>query len=51
VTVTGAQGIDTVLDLAYKDSAVHLCPTCVIRFENITLANDNIRGALQPVRQ
>jgi hypothetical protein len=40
VTVTGAQGIDTVLDMAFLHGAVQLCATCVFKFENITLTNE-----------
>jgi vacuolar-type H+-ATPase subunit I/STV1 len=38
--VTGAQGLDTVLDLAFLHGVVQLCATCVFTFENITLANE-----------
>jgi hypothetical protein len=40
VTVTSVLGIDTILDLAYARSAVELCNTCTILFENMTIAGD-----------
>ncbi|KAF8061383.1 roco8 [Scenedesmus sp. PABB004] len=40
VTVTGAEGLGTVLDLAFVRSAVELCGTCHWVFDNITVANE-----------
>jgi hypothetical protein len=40
VTITGAQGLDTVLDLAFLHGVVQLCTKCMITFENITITND-----------
>jgi hypothetical protein len=40
VTITGAQGLDTVLDLDFVAAAVQLCPTCSVTFKNITVANE-----------
>jgi hypothetical protein len=42
VTVTGAQGLDTVLDLAFLHGVVQLCATCILTFRNITLTNDRL---------
>jgi hypothetical protein len=42
--VTGAQGLDTVLDLAFLHGVVQLCATCVFTFENITVANERRGG-------
>jgi hypothetical protein len=40
VTITGAQGVDTVLDLDFVAAAVQLCPSCSVTFNNITVANE-----------
>jgi hypothetical protein len=42
--VTGAQGLDTVLDLTFLHGVVQLCATCVFTFENITVANERRGG-------
>ncbi|WIA36802.1 hypothetical protein OEZ86_008057 [Tetradesmus obliquus] len=44
VTLTGAQGLDTVLDLAFLHGVVQLCATCVFTMTNITLTNDRRGG-------
>uniref|UniRef100_A0A383VEV7 Protein kinase domain-containing protein n=1 Tax=Tetradesmus obliquus TaxID=3088 RepID=A0A383VEV7_TETOB len=44
VTLTGAQGLDTVLDLAFLHGVVQLCATCVFTIRNITLTNDRRGG-------
>ncbi|WIA16604.1 hypothetical protein OEZ85_013271 [Tetradesmus obliquus] len=48
VTLTGAQGLDTVLDLAFLQGVVQLCATCVLTIRNITLTNDR-RGGYSPI--
>ncbi|KAF6266356.1 kinase-like domain-containing protein [Scenedesmus sp. NREL 46B-D3] len=48
VTITGAQGLDTVLDLDFVSAAVQLCPACSVTFHNITVANDR-HGVGEPV--
>ncbi|WIA36801.1 hypothetical protein OEZ86_008056 [Tetradesmus obliquus] len=40
VTLTGAQGLDTVLDLAFLHGVVQLCATCVFNITNITMTNE-----------
>uniref|UniRef100_A0A383VBH1 Protein kinase domain-containing protein n=1 Tax=Tetradesmus obliquus TaxID=3088 RepID=A0A383VBH1_TETOB len=40
VTLTGAQGLDTVLDLAFLHGVVQLCATCVFTITNITMTNE-----------
>lgn len=40
VTITGAQGLDTILDLDFVAAAVQLCANCSVTFQNITVANE-----------
>jgi hypothetical protein len=40
ITITGAQGLDTVLDLAFLHGVVQLCTSCVFTITNITLTNE-----------
>ncbi|KAF8066214.1 roco8 [Scenedesmus sp. PABB004] len=40
VTITGARGSRTFLDLGYGRGRLVLCPTCVLTIANITLLND-----------
>uniref|UniRef100_A0A383W352 Protein kinase domain-containing protein n=1 Tax=Tetradesmus obliquus TaxID=3088 RepID=A0A383W352_TETOB len=40
VTVSAALGNESILDFKFKRSAVELCNTCAVRFENITVSNE-----------
>lgn len=41
LTITGADGLNTVLDWQFLyTTKLHLCGTCTLAFENITIAND-----------
>ncbi|WIA14609.1 hypothetical protein OEZ85_003117 [Tetradesmus obliquus] len=47
VTITGAQGTQTVLDMAFKLSAALLCGSCRLTVQNLTVANER-RGNGSP---
>lgn len=44
ITITGAQGRDTVLDQQFQRARLQLCGGCTWTFRNITVANDT-RGS------
>lgn len=46
--MTGADGVNTVLDLEFLHGVVQLCSTCTFTFRNITIANER-RGNNSPV--
>uniref|UniRef100_A0A383WIW4 Protein kinase domain-containing protein n=1 Tax=Tetradesmus obliquus TaxID=3088 RepID=A0A383WIW4_TETOB len=47
VTITGAQGTQTVLDMAFKLSAAQLCGSCRLTVHNLTVTNER-RGNGSP---